>query len=138
MKKSDIILERVGQTLIPHSHADAVLLESDYPQGKPLRAKITMARSVPFNSRYWAILAKCMDHLDDDQLRHYPTKEKVHKALLMSLGYTETVWQFNGRPVVVADSSAFDKMSAATFKQYHEAAMIKLGEWLGFDPEQLL
>lgn len=134
--RADIMVRREGQTLVPVSAADAMLLEDDYPAGKVLRAKLTYARSSPFNRRYWAILGRVVDNFDDGLKRKYPTSHKLHKSLLISLGFVETVWTFDGHPIVTADSAAFDKMTAQDFHTYYEMAMTRLREWLGYDPEQ--
>ena len=135
-KRADIYFRRQGQTLVPNSIADAMLLESDYPNDKVIRAKLSYARSVPFNNRYWAILSKVVDNFDDDLRGKYPTSHKLHRALLITLGYVETIWTLEGAPIVQVDSAAFDKMTGDVFLQYYESAMRTLHTWLGYDAEQ--
>ena len=135
-KRADIYLTRQGQVLVPNSIADAMLLEADYPENKPIRARLTFARSIPFNNRYWAILGRVVDNFDDDLKNKYPTSHKLHRALLIKLGYVETVWTLEGAPVVQVDSAAFDKMTGDVFKDYYENAMRTLHLWLGYDVEE--
>lgn len=135
-KRADIYLRREGQTLIPISIADAMLLESDYPAGKTLRAKLTYPRSVPFNSRYWVILTKVVENFNDDLRAKYPNRHKLHRALLWKLGYIETCYTLEGVPIVQVDSAAFDKMSGKIFLEYYASAMTTMHSWLGYDPEQ--
>jgi len=134
-KRPDLYFRRLGQTLVPESIADAVLLEEGYPATGLIRASLSYARSTPQNRFYWAGLAVAIENLDDETSRKYPTKEKLHRSLLEVLGYVSIHYPLgDGAPRVEVDSAAFDKMDGATFQTYFERARAKFAAFFDFDP----
>lgn len=133
-KKNKIQLRRHGDSLVPASADDAVLLREDYVEGALLNASLSHPRSNDRNSHYWAGLSTAVRNFDDELRNKYPTKESLHRALLTYLGYTTTTWQFDGTPRIEADSTAFDKMKTADFERYLERAKSQLNSWLEYDP----
>ncbi len=133
--KPDLIFRRSGETLVPESAADAMLLTEGYPAGARIRASLSFARSNPQNRFYWAGLAIGLDNFDAELTRKYPTKEKMHRALLEVLGYVSIHYPLGGgAPRVEVDSASFDKMDGATFKAYFERARARFVEEFDFDP----
>ena len=133
-RKAKLKFRRHGDTLVPDSVDDAILLREDYQEGALLEAALTHPRCHKRNSHYWAGLSRAVHNFDDDLARKYPTKESLHRALLTYLGFTTTTWLFDGTPRIEADSTAFDKMKTADFERYFESARAVLSKWLSYDP----
>lgn len=133
-KRADIYFRRQGQALVPDSAADAMLLEADYAEGKVIRAKLSYPRSISQNSYYWAGLLLAVQHLPEGHVRKYPTKEKLHKALLEVCGFSTIHYPLQGPPHTEVDSAAFDKMTGADFNAYFQNARRQFAEVFSFDP----
>jgi hypothetical protein len=67
----------------------------------------------------------------------YPTKEKLHKALLREVGMVTVSFDLDGTPRLTEDSTAFDAMNAEDFKAYFDAAIKALADIIGADPLSL-
>lgn len=118
--------------LVPVSPLDAEELD-----GLPLRehrAVLTAKRSLPRHRKYWAVLADV--HAATGGINGtFPTREHLHKGLLLSLGYV-TPLAVPGQmvPAYIVDSTSFRAMGENEFAPYFEAALAKLAEWTGVDP----
>ena len=135
MNKVAIPMRRVGHKLEITSEVWVDMLE-EYPEGVDLNVKITRARSVKQNGYYWVGLGIAQHNLSDAETLKWPTPRKIHKSLLVDLGYVETVWSFSGVPSIQADSTAFKNMKTEEFNTYFERARVMLTDHLGYDPWQ--
>jgi len=133
MSKIAIPMRRVGHRLELTSWVWVDMLE-EHPEGADLNITITRARSVRQNGYYWKGLSIAQENLSDALTLKYPTKHKLHEAILMALGYVSTVWAFDGTPTISPDSTAFKNMTVKEFNTYFERARPVLSEWLGYDP----
>lgn len=133
MSKPTISMKRVGHRLEVMDQWSAEQLES-FPQGVELNVTATRSRSHRQNGFYWVGLGIAVGNFDDELKGKYPTAQKLHKAFLVALGFTETVWTFDGEPVITADSTAFDNMSVEAFNLYFTSAQDKAERWLGWNP----
>lgn len=79
---------------------------------------------------YWKALGVVVKSTDK-----WPTAEKLHRDIKMTLGYTETSVDLNtGEIHIVPDSVALDKMDHEAFCRFMDQAMALLSEAVGFDP----
>lgn len=100
----------------------------DFKEGALLKAAtLTVPRSVPFNSHYWATLSTICKATEIA-----PDADYLHKALLKLNNYTKPVYNKQGQVIeLVVDSIAFDKMLQPEFDKYFEHAQRTLAEDFG-------
>jgi hypothetical protein len=91
-------------------------------------------RSTPQLKTYWKALSLVVK-----VTQKWPTSEKLHRAIKMSLGYVETTINLKtGEEHVVPDSIALDAMSREEFCVFMNQAMALLADTVGFDPLSFL
>lgn len=122
-----------GANLEAVNQWEAALLEP-YGEGTEVTATVTKRRSLKSNGYYWSGLQTAVDNMDEKLRSKYPTKEHLHRALLVSLGYVDTFWTFDGLPMISANSTKFNKMDEVGFGEYLNAAIPKLTGWLKYNP----
>lgn len=109
-----IIMRRQFDRLVPAAEMDADALRA-LPMGKALRVRVTQPRNVGRLRLYWALLHKVHENMPSP-----PSIEKLHEAVKVRLGYTETI-RFKGAPdAVIPASIAFDKMTEAEFVAFFD------------------
>ncbi|PHR03337.1 MAG: hypothetical protein COB29_13265 [Sulfitobacter sp.] len=101
----------------PISKFDESLCQ-DLPEGKSLKAKITLARSVPYNGRYWVMLTKVIKNQN-----YFPSAEVLHGAIKRKLGYSTTYRFRDGTEYHHEESTAFDSMDQIQFQLFYEQAL---------------
>lgn len=129
--KPTIIVKKGAGGLSPVSSYDAEELDASPPNTEfDLIARTR--RSNPQNRLYWQILTDMVSAtlLED----YWPTKRKLHKALLKDLGYVTEEINFDGTIDISEDSTAFDAMDPEDFRLYFDQAMKRLSELTGVDP----
>lgn len=118
--------------LIPMRVHDAALL-ADMTVNVEMKAVLTMPRSVPHSSKYWAILGKIVDNQN-----YFPSSKVLHKGIKAKLGYNTTYQFKDGFEFTSDESIAFDSMTQDEFNLYYEQAMQFIMEHiLPFLPEEL-
>ncbi|ABS68906.1 hypothetical protein Xaut_3678 [Xanthobacter versatilis] len=118
--KPSIWLVRKGELLLPRARFDAEAL-TRYREGVTLRAELTEPRSGGVNRLYWSVLsAVCA------ATGKWSSSEVLHHALKMHLGYFESYASVHGEVDTRAQSTAFDRMDAAKFREYFDAAMLTI------------
>lgn len=134
-QKSDlpqiIVTLKPRQILSPASGLDAELLDA-YRPGDIFGLDPEPKRSPPLHRTYWLALSRVLEStgLSDD----YPTKEKLHAALLWGLNYVHVELDDHRRPRLARDSTAFHNMRTdAEFKPYFDLAMAALTRMTGLD-----
>lgn len=129
-EKPGIIVSKTARGgLSPASAFDAEQLDGE-PIGAEYDLKRRARRSIPLQRTYWKTLKLFCDATD-----LFPTSDHLHDALKHDLGYVTVRQDLNGRPYIVADSTAFDAMKTdAEFRPYFDKAMARLAEVGGFDP----
>lgn len=113
---TEIFMERRGSTLVPCSAHFAEELES-LPFGKPLRCKITQARSLPHNSLYWVCLKAMAD------AGAATSKDDIHDATKMKCDLVRVVETPDGRFYAFPDSTAFSKLDQRAFNEFFKKAV---------------
>lgn len=69
----------------------------------------------------------------------WPTAERLHRDIKMTLGYVEQAVNLRtGEVLIVPDSVALDKMSHEEFCDFMNAAMALVADAVGFDPLSFL
>lgn len=111
-----IIMQRRGTFLVPMAPIDGEALAKFSP-GKPLRVRVTQARSLPQMRLYWSMLNLVSENLDQPV-----TPETLHEWLKLKLGVSHPIKLKSGEVVHVPGSIAFDKMSQSDFAVYFQAA----------------
>lgn len=139
-QKSDlpqiIVQLRSGLSLFPTTGLDAELLNA-YRYGDIFGLDPEPKRSPPLHRTYWLALSRVLEStgLSDD----YPTKEKLHAALLWGLNFVHVELDDHRRPRLARDSTAFHNMRTdAEFKPYFDLAMATLARMTGLDPLDFL
>lgn len=117
MSKSEapaLMFARVGDKLVPLDAVSAKELQA-MPARKPLKVKITQPRSQPRHRLYWAALELVRENMDNP-----PTRDVLHKAVKIRLGYSHVIAFKDGTQAVVDGSVAFDKMTDAEHAEFFE------------------
>ena len=121
------LLERRGLTLVPY---DAVALEDMHglPFGKALNCKVTLSRSLPQHRRYWAMMSQVVQATGCA-----PTRDHLHQAVKVALGYTMPVFDSRGETVAhIPDSTSFSAMGQVRFNQFSREVEALLASRWGF------
>jgi hypothetical protein len=135
MKAPGIIVEKHGDRLRPASAFDAEML-AETADGTQFELKSLKSRSTPQNRMYWAMLANVVENTALGKL--YPTKDKLHDALLRELGFITYDYDMTTRqPYITRDSTRFAAMNADEFRIYFDKAVARLAEAIGCDPLSL-
>lgn len=117
-----IIMQRRGTFLVPEGPIDGEAL-AKYPAGKPLKVRLSQARSLPMMRLYWSMLQLVSENLDQPV-----SAETLHEWLKLKLGVSNQIKLRSGEIVSVPGSIAFDKMEQPEFRAYFEAAKALLVE----------
>ena len=110
--------------------ADAIS-EAEYeklPMGARVVLKPTKSRSIIQLGLYWSVLQEVVDATGK-----WATKEHLHDALLLDLGYRTVILRLDGKKYWVRDSAAFKAMAQAQFNEYTAKAYPRLSEVVGYD-----
>lgn len=120
-----IQVTRVGDTIVPLDDLAAKEL-ARFSQRKPLRCKITQARSVPQHRLYWALLEKTVENFPEDPfgVAEPLDSDALHEWVKMETGYTRPIRDRQGRVTHVARSIAFDEMDQPTFKAFFDRVKV--------------
>ena len=127
-EKAIIIMRRKGSTLVPASAFDDEML-SELETGKDVEVTFKQRRSNEQLRLYWAMLKKLNDATDA-----FPAVYKMHEAIKFDLGYVTLSVSIEGDEFYSADSAAFAKMDAATFKVFFDRAVELLASTYDVDP----
>ena len=114
--------------LRPVAAFDAEELDG-FPIGTEFDLRPRTKRSVPQNGLYWRALQTAVDATG-----RWQTREALHTALKVKLGYVEPIFDLQGKVIgMKPDSTAFEAMTHKEFRQYMDSAMAVLSEAVGFD-----
>lgn len=127
-EKPVYVFRRKGNSAVPDMGLDAAAFDG-IPEGALMRAEFKMMRSPPRLRLYWKMLSEIVKATECA-----PTKEHLHEAIKLELGYTQKVKLSNGMTVLVPDSISFESMDEATFTGFLEQVIRHLAESFGVDP----
>jgi hypothetical protein len=125
-----IVCEKTAQgKLVPVSAWDAELFER-HPVGQMFVLRPIKTRSNPLHNTYWKMLRGAVEATGD-----WPTPEKLHAALMWTLGFITIELDMEKKPHLVRDSIAFHRMPTdAQFRPVFDAATQQLALTTGVDP----
>jgi len=116
-----------------HTPSDAEMMVS-LPIGKVFEIVPVSQRSNKQLKTYWKALGLVVKATNK-----WPTAEKLHRDIKMTLGYREqAVNMRTGEITLVPDSVALDKMEHEDFCNFMNQAMELVADTVGFDPLQFL
>ena len=122
------IVRKERNGLRPVAAFDAEELDG-FPMGTEFDLRPRTKRSVPQNGTYWKALQTAVDATG-----RWETREALHTALKVKLGYVEPIFDLQGNVVgMKPDSTAFEAMTHKEFRRYMDSAMAVLSEAVGFD-----
>ena len=129
----EIILQRKLGALRPIDPIGEELM-AGLPEGKDMKAKITVPRKGWKHRKFFALCAVVQPHQDT-----YPTIEKFRKALTAALGFADTYKREDGAIVVFPQSIAYHKMSDDEFDVLFSKAVAFICERIvpGMDSDDL-
>lgn len=113
-EKPPVLVFRRGDGLYPLDELAAADIRA-FGANKPLRLKLTQARSLPQHRLYWALLKKVAENLEGNI-----TKDHMHEWVKLELGLSHTIVDRRGNRREVADSIAIDKMEQPEFAAFFE------------------
>lgn len=116
-KKPLIVVQKQGQRMNPATPADAELLD-EFANGKQFSLMPVGGRSWPQLKLYWMFLGRVIKATG-----LYPTKEHLHRELLIQCGFYTRVVSLSGGIRFDPDSAAFDKMAHEDFCTYFNEAI---------------
>lgn len=92
---------------------------------------VKISRRKPRQHRtYWRALALVVKATSK-----WPTKEKLHRDIKLTLGYVDKAVNLKtGEIVLVPDSTAFDEMDQDAWQVFMDQAMQLIADECGFDP----
>ena len=120
----DILMARRGPYLAPWGPMDASAVEV-LPRGKPLKVKVTRARSVPQHRLYFAMLNLVADNMDTPV-----TADALHEWVKLRCGVSVMIPLRSGKIDTVPGSIAFDKMEQPEFQAFFDKAKALIVEHL--------
>lgn len=120
----ELLMARRGPYLAPWGPMDAGGVEV-LPHGKPLKVKVTRARSVPQHRLYWSMLNLVADNMDTPV-----TADALHEWIKLRCGVSIMIPLRSGKIDVVPGSIAFDKMEQTEFQQFFDKAKTLIVEHL--------
>ncbi len=132
---NDIFLVKSLGGLAPYD-ADAESFLSDLKSGKPVRAKISLARNVKYHRRFFCMLKCAYDNHDWPEIETQwgPAKctyDQFRKYITVKCGYFDMVVTPQGNVRAEAKSISFAKMDQPEFeKLYNDALNFILAEYL--------
>lgn len=97
--------------------------------GADVRATIRKPRSLPDHRHYWVCLSAVVDGCNTG----FAKAEHLHDAVLFELGYVRPFRLLNGVTLFTRDSTAFDRMDQAQFREFKERAAAVIAERFGVD-----
>lgn len=116
MRKGDLIFRVTANGYVPVGE-DAVAQHRKLKAGDLVAGNLHRSRSLPQNRLYWGILRHVA------AATKFETKEKLHVALKMRLGYFEMYEMPNGKVVPVVDSMSFSSAGQDEFAPYFDRAV---------------
>lgn len=123
------MVEKSAHGFMPVTAYDAELLIAD-PVGTEYDLVKRTRRSWPQLKLYWSMLNRIVKATGK-----WPTAEKLHRDIKLTLGYVEqSVNLRTGETTLTPDSVAFDAMTQDEFQIYFNHAVELLAEKLRFDP----
>lgn len=128
-ERPNIQVVRVGNAIVPLDDLAAKEL-ARFPQRKPLKCKITQARSLPQHRLYWALLEKTVENFPEDPfgVAEPLDADALHEWVKIETGYTISVRDRQGRVTLVPRSIAFDEMDQPTFKAFFDRVKLLIEE----------
>lgn len=121
-----------GKGLSPLTAADAELLDA-YPKKTEFRAVEMKRRSNAQLKFYWVGLERIVEATD-----MWPTKEHLHRAILLACGYFKTTYTLSGDPRIEVDSASFASMNQHEFNLYFKKARAALLIESGIDWDEVM
>lgn len=115
--------------LMPVTAYDAAEV-GGFPDGSEFDLVSRKRRSLPQHRTYWRTLDTVVKATG-----RWPSREALHTALKVELGYVEPVFGLDGKiKGMIPDSTGFDAMTQEAFKVFFDKAMKALAEATGTDP----
>lgn len=109
----EILLIRTAKGLQAYDAMSDEIITS-LPFGKPMRAKVTLARNVKHNRKMFALLK-----LIFDQQSRYPTLDHLLTGIKLATGHYDE-WKQDGATVRVPKSISFDAMDQTAFSSFYD------------------
>lgn len=131
-EKPTIIVEKKPNGLVPATAFDAEELDR-MPLGKTFEVKPVDSRGHEQLAFYWAVLSQVVDATGT-----WPTREKLHEAIKLELGYVSVGFDMRGKPRLTVDSIALASMSDDDRRTFIDQALAAIAEATGIDPVALL
>lgn len=105
---------------------------------KTYRLDLKTDRKHGTSNHWWAGLAYMVERFEeyspDDLAKKFPSSRKLHEAILIYLGYYETIHQLRGGVLLRPDSVRFEAMQEDEFKGLFEKARVMALDMWGIDP----
>lgn len=133
MAKPAILMRKERGRLVPASAWAQEQLDA-LPEGKDLSVRVTQSRSLSQLGLFWAGLALAVENFDDDMRQNFPSARKLYRAVLIALGYSDTIHRIDGSTMQVENSVAFDAMTQEEMNEFMELARGLFERWIGYDP----
>jgi len=132
-KKPPILMRKEQGRLVP-AHGFAAEQVDALPNGKDLWVRVTQVRSNSQLNLFWAALGLVVENFDDEMSRKYPTTRHLYRAILIDLGYADTLYRVDGSVMIVENSVAFEAMEQDEMNRLMDRAAAKFIDWIGYDP----
>lgn len=102
--------------------------DDDYDEKKKLtigeyyKAKINPVRNIRFHRKYFALINRSWEFLNENTQEHYKNSIDVfRKSIELAAGHCEPVWNITRQEwLEIPKSIAFDKMDEAAFRDLYE------------------
>lgn len=120
-------LERGRLVPVTAYEAEAI---GQHPDGTEFDLISRTRRSLPQHRTYWKMLDAAVKATG-----RWASKEALHTALKVELGYVEPVFGLDGKVKgMIPDSTGFDAMSHDDFRSFFDRAVAALGQAIEADP----
>ena len=92
--------------------------------GSVVKAKIVQPRNVKFHRKFFAMINAAWDCLTEQQRKNLRSKETFREQLLIVSGFSEPLYDFNGRKFLErAKSISFAKMDEPAFNEVYSKVL---------------
>lgn len=125
-----VILRREGRVLVPVDE-DSIAAVLSIKDGAEVLGIIRGARNLEQLKLFWALAGIVSESSD-------LPKETIKRDCAISLGFTETWADHDGRIHIDPQSIAVESMTQATFDQFFQRAVNLMATWINADHKDLM
>ena len=119
----EIHLVRTSLGLQAYADEDYELLHK-IKVGSIVKAKIVQPRNIKFHRKFFAMINAAWDCLTEQQRQNLRSKETFREQLLIVSGFSEPLYDFNGRKFLErAKSISFAKMDEPAFNEVYNRVL---------------